>query len=78
MADEKEIVDKLRSLVRRTCHTPLLCKGMFVAVDDTQLAELTRRTIATPEELLRALELNIRHLQMANAYLLTQIPEVKK
>lgn len=74
MEDHDEVIRKLRALVRRTCQTPLLCAGMFVAVDETQLAEMNRRTVATPDELLRALEYQIRTLQMANAYLLTQVP----
>lgn len=74
---EDEVVQRLRALVRRTCHTPIMCAGRFVAVDETQLAELTRRTIATPHELLNALEHQMRFLQLANAYLQTQIPEKK-
>lgn len=67
--------DNLRALVRATCRTPLLT-SQSIAVDALQLATTShlRRTIATPHELITALEYQIRTLQMANAYLRTQLP----
>lgn len=63
----------LRALVRRTCHTPLFVAGQFVAITESLIAPGMRATIATEPELLLALEMTIRTLQQANAYLRSQL-----
>lgn len=68
-----DIDSDLRSLVKRTCHTPLLVAGQFVALYDKDIGLAMRKTVATIPEMLLALEFAVRTLQMANAYLRTQI-----
>lgn len=75
---QPEVIDlnKLRDLVRETCHTPILVAGQFVAVDSFEAANKSglRKEIATYDEMLRALELHVCMLKSANAYLQTQLP----
>jgi hypothetical protein len=68
------VTDDLRALVKRTCHTPLLVAGQFVAINENELAPSLRHTVATEAEMLLALEHTIRSLQQANVYLRTQLP----
>lgn len=69
-------LSKLRALVKATCHTPLLMGGYFVAVTEQDVASGMRPTIATEDEMLLALEMQIRLLQSANTYLRTTIPKM--
>jgi len=65
----------LRVLVKRTCHTPLLVAGRFVAIFEHDKELVHRSTIATEAEMLLALEHEIRTLQLANVHLRTQLKD---
>lgn len=77
-AEHANHVAELRALVKRTCHTPLLIKGMFVAIDEEErIAEDAtglgyREQIAVAEEMLAALAFRNETLDMANEYLRKQ------
>jgi len=62
----------LRELVGRTCTTPLLIGGMFVAFEEAQLkcsGPGLRREIATREELVRAIGTELDTVKLANQHL---------
>jgi len=59
---------QLRDLVLRFCRVPLL-NGGFVAVVESGRTPITRAELATANELLRALEGELRILTTANQYL---------
>lgn len=74
MTGKVDDLEALRSLVKRTCHTPLLVAGSFVSVFEHDKTMGHRKMIATAEEMLLALEHEIRTLKLANTYLRTQLP----
>jgi hypothetical protein len=67
-AEHANHIAELRSLVKRTCHAPLLVAGQFVPVYEEDRGLAMREKIATAEEMLKALAFEHEMLDMANEY----------